>query len=101
MPDQSATTDLPDLRLLIAGQWVESDGDPIAVVNPSDGSQLTTVPDATADEVDRAVRAARSALATWRHTNPFERCAMQSDHLKLLLHRDLVKQVYEQSLVSL
>lgn len=65
--------DLSALRLLIDGQWIESAGDQIPVVNPSDGTQVTTVPDATADEVDRAVRAARTALEGWRHTNPFER----------------------------
>ncbi len=46
-------------------------GKTIPVINPATGEQLTTVPDATAEDVDRAVAAARRAFenGAWRNMN--------------------------------
>jgi 1-pyrroline dehydrogenase len=46
------------------------------VMNPSTGERLLDVPLGTADEVDRAVRAARRALPEWRRRTPAERAAV-------------------------
>lgn len=46
--------------LFIDGKWQESAGaKTIPVMNPATGEQLSEVPDAPPEDVDRAVRAAR------------------------------------------
>ena len=47
-------------QLYIGGEWVASAGErSIAVVNPATEEVIATVPEGTAEDVDRAVRAAR------------------------------------------
>ena len=56
-------------KLFINGRWEDSEaGRTIDVINPATGELLTTVPDADAGDVDRAVRAARASFEkkTWR-----------------------------------
>ena len=43
------------------------------LIEPATGETLATVPQASADDVDRAVRAAESAFGAWRKMNPRER----------------------------
>jgi acyl-CoA reductase-like NAD-dependent aldehyde dehydrogenase len=60
---------LKPYKLYIDGQWTDAEsGRTIAVMNPATGEELTTVPDANAADVDRAVRAARRTFETgvWR-----------------------------------
>jgi acyl-CoA reductase-like NAD-dependent aldehyde dehydrogenase len=54
--------------LLIDGQEVEGSGPRVAVRNPASGEEITTVASATAEDVDRAVQAARRAFESgpWR-----------------------------------
>lgn len=53
-----------DLRLYIDGQWREpGNGRRLPIRNPADGSEIGTLPDAGADDVDLAVRAADAAFA--------------------------------------
>lgn len=61
-------------ELFINGQWTSSAGSR-EVVNPADGTTLTTVSEAGADEVAAAVAAARAAFDTgqWRATRARER----------------------------
>jgi len=66
-------------KLLIGGEWVDSASDTeIPVIDPATEEQITTVPDANAADVDRAVTAARAALETgaWPQTSPAEREAL-------------------------
>ena len=49
----------------IGGQAVAGSGDALPVISPLDGSQLSTVPLATAAEVAQAVAAARAAQTQW------------------------------------
>ena len=50
-------------RLFIGGEWVRSKSDrTVAVIDPSNGKQVSTVPDANEADVDSAVTAARYAL---------------------------------------
>ena len=62
----------PD-KLFIDGRWEDSaQGRTIDVINPATGELLTTVPDADASDVDRAVRGARASFEkkTWRGMDP-------------------------------
>jgi aldehyde dehydrogenase (NAD+) len=60
-------------KLFINGRWEDSDeGRTIDIINPATGELLTTVPDADACDVDRAVKAARESFEkkTWRGMDP-------------------------------
>jgi 1-pyrroline dehydrogenase len=46
------------------------------IVNPATGDVIATVPNATAEDVDRAVRQAKRAAYEWGRTTPGERAAM-------------------------
>src|SRR3954451_17697127 len=62
---------------LIGGEWVDSaGGETMEVLNPSTGEAIAEVPAATAEDVDRAVQAARKALPEWLETTPGERGEM-------------------------
>jgi betaine-aldehyde dehydrogenase/aminobutyraldehyde dehydrogenase len=59
---------------LIGGNWVDAaGGETMEVVNPSTGEAIAEVPNATAEDVDRAVQAAKRALPEWLETTPAER----------------------------
>ena len=61
-------------RLFIGGELVDAaDGATFAVANPHDGSHLADVAEARAEDVDRAVAAARSAFPAWSATAAAER----------------------------
>jgi len=70
-----ALLDAPqDARMLIGGEWVyASDGATLASIDPATGQVIGHIPDATDDDVDTAVRAARKAFAVWSQTPPAER----------------------------
>ncbi|WP_406352687.1 aldehyde dehydrogenase family protein [Streptomyces sp. NBC_01635] len=62
--------------MYIDGAWRPAAGpDVIEVVNPADGQVIATVPAGTVEDVDAAVRAARTALPAWAATPPAERAA--------------------------
>jgi betaine-aldehyde dehydrogenase len=48
-------------------------GSTMDVVNPADGQVMAQAPDSGAEDVDRAVKAARAAFAGWSQTTPGER----------------------------
>ncbi len=61
-------------QLLIGGQWVEGlAGGRIPVLNPVDNGELFTIAEARAEDVDRAVIAARAAFPGWSKIAPSER----------------------------
>ncbi|MCX4473290.1 aldehyde dehydrogenase family protein [Micromonospora sp. NBC_01655] len=61
---------------LIGGVWgAGGAGGELVVHDPADGSPVSTVPVATADEVGKAVEAARGVAAEWAATAPAERAA--------------------------
>ena len=61
-------------KLYIDGAWVPSTGKAtIEVFDSTDGSVIATIPDGTADDVDKAARAARAAFADWAARDPEER----------------------------
>ena len=64
-------------RMLLDGNFVDSaSGETIAVQNPANRGVFAHVPRAGAEDVDRAVRAAVGAFASWRDVPPRERGRM-------------------------
>jgi aldehyde dehydrogenase (NAD+) len=62
------------LTSVIDGQWsAPTSGYQFAVEDPASVTVLATVEEADADLVDRAVRSAHAAFATWRKVSPVER----------------------------
>ncbi|GAA3645795.1 gamma-aminobutyraldehyde dehydrogenase [Nocardioides ginsengisoli] len=62
------------LRNFIGGASVDAaDGATYDVVNPATGQAYATAPMSTAEDVDRAMRAAETAFETWGDTTPKER----------------------------
>ncbi len=66
-PESTAVVNLADsYRLFIGGEWVEPhSGRTFTTVNPATTEPLAEVADADADDVDRAVSAARDAADAW------------------------------------
>ncbi len=63
-----------ETRLFIGGEFVDAAaGGRIAVVNPHDGSELASIAEARAEDVDRAVEAAAAAFPGWSATPAMER----------------------------
>jgi len=61
-------------KIYIDGAWVPSSGSgTIDVFDSSNGEVIAQVPAGTADDVDRAAKAARAAFASWSQTTPEER----------------------------
>jgi acyl-CoA reductase-like NAD-dependent aldehyde dehydrogenase len=86
-------------RLFIGGEYVESTSDrAIEVENPATEEVIAEVPDASAEDIDRAVEAARAAQREWRRVDALERaellhtCAAAleraGDELAVLLTRE-------------
>jgi aldehyde dehydrogenase (NAD+) len=67
---------LPELKLLIGNRWVAGEaGRTFGTVNPSTGEEICQVAEADAEDVDKAVRAARAAFehGPWRRMRASER----------------------------
>src|SRR5256885_12410116 len=61
----------------VGGEWVDAaGGEPMEVLNPATGDTIAEVPRASAEDVDRAVQAAKKALPEWLETTPGERAEM-------------------------
>jgi len=61
-------------KIYIGGEWIVSTGTGVLeVVNSSTEQVMGTVPDGTAEDVDRAVAAARTAFESWSQTTVDER----------------------------
>ncbi|GAA4970487.1 aldehyde dehydrogenase family protein [Yinghuangia aomiensis] len=74
--------------LYIDGAWTPSSGTAaIEVVDPATEQVHATVPDGTAEDVDRAVAAARRAFPGWAATPPAERAAHLAKVRDLLTER--------------
>jgi len=59
---------------IVGGEWVDSaSGETMEVLNPATGETIAEVPRATADDIGRAVDAAKKALPDWLETTPGER----------------------------
>ncbi len=68
--------DINTFKMLINGEWVNSsDGGCFESYNPANNKVWATFPEATVDDVDQAVRAARDAFEneSWSNISPTER----------------------------
>ncbi len=61
-------------KILVGGDWVDAlSGETMEVINPATGETIADVPRCSADDVDRAVAAANTALPAWLDSTPKER----------------------------
>lgn len=77
-------------QLLIDGQFVTGDGQAEPILNPANGEQIAAVPEASFEQVNRAVNGAQRAFAQWSRTTPAQRSNM------LLRLADLVERHAEE-----
>src|SRR4051795_1316110 len=71
---QMAATGTGTFNNFIDGESVASVGGRTSdVLNPADGQAFAQAPDSTAEDIDRAVKAARGAFGGWSGTTPGER----------------------------
>lgn len=59
--------------LLIDGQLVAGEGLAEAIINPASGEVLTSITEASLEQVEAAVQAAHRAFASWSRTTPAQR----------------------------
>ena len=72
----TAATEMKTYKMFIGGQWVEtSSGSTFESTNPYTGTPWAHIPDGQAEDVDRAVAAARKALniSEWKGIAPMDR----------------------------
>ncbi len=60
-------------QLLIDGQFVTGEGQAEPIINPANGEQIAAVPEASFEQVNRAVNGAQRAFAQWSRTTPAQR----------------------------
>ena len=63
-------------KLLINGQFVKGEGEPISVLNPSTGLEITQVAEASMVQIQQAVVAAATAFKSYKKTTPKDRSTM-------------------------
>jgi len=81
-------TTVRTLRNFIGGEWVESTGDSSReIVSPATGEKLADAPDAGAEDVERAARAARDAQPGWAALSAWERARICHAIAELLEER--------------
>ncbi len=65
--------DVVEVKNYINGEWVESKGEMVDVVNPANCKTIGRVPISTEEEINTAVTAAQEAWPDWRRTTPLAR----------------------------
>jgi betaine-aldehyde dehydrogenase len=80
------TSTLSTLRNFIDGESLASEGETEAIFNPATGEEMALAANSTAQDVDRAVAAARAAFESYSRTTPAERAQL------LLSLADLVEE---------
>src|SRR3954454_999446 len=94
------------VSLVLDGELVEaSSGARFETVNPATGAVLASVAEATAEDVDRAVRSSQVAAKKWQRIRPSQRARLMlryaalieehADELALLQTRDMGKPIRE------
>src|SRR5579863_1837104 len=74
-------------ELFIDGEWAAASGPAFASRNPGTGATVWEGRSASADDVDRAVKSARRAFATWSAVSFEARCAIVRRFATLLTER--------------
>ncbi|MER9189612.1 gamma-aminobutyraldehyde dehydrogenase [Mesorhizobium australicum] len=78
-----------ETRLFINGHFVAGEGDVETLLDPASGEVIAQVAEASLDQLDAAVAAARKAFASWSTTTPAYRAGL------LLLIADLIDEEAE------
>jgi malonate-semialdehyde dehydrogenase (acetylating)/methylmalonate-semialdehyde dehydrogenase len=78
------------LKNFINGEWVESEGEKVDVVNPATGKVIAKVPISTKEEINKAVETANRAFPDWRRTPPLARARC------LFRMKELMEQRFEE-----
>ena len=63
-------------RLLIDGKLTGGEGVAESILDPATGAEIAKVPEASREQVDGAVRAAKAAFSGWSQTTPKDRAAL-------------------------
>ena len=64
---------IKEVKNYINGEWVDSKGKIVDVVNPATGKVIGKCPISTKEEINTAVEAAKAAFPDWRRTTPLAR----------------------------
>jgi len=64
---------IKEVKNYINGEWVDSKGKIVDVVNPATGKVMGKCPISTKEEINAAVEAAKAAFPDWRRTTPLAR----------------------------
>jgi succinate-semialdehyde dehydrogenase / glutarate-semialdehyde dehydrogenase len=73
--------------MFVDGKWTAGSGGSFAVLDPSTGREIASVPRAGADDVAAAVSAAAGALPGWAATAPRERSEVLRRMFELMIER--------------
>jgi malonate-semialdehyde dehydrogenase (acetylating)/methylmalonate-semialdehyde dehydrogenase len=82
--------EINNVKNYINGEWVESKGEIVDVVNPATYQTIGRVPISTKEEIDAAVAAAQEAWPDWRRTTPLARSRI------LFRLKDLLEENFEE-----
>jgi malonate-semialdehyde dehydrogenase (acetylating)/methylmalonate-semialdehyde dehydrogenase len=82
--------EIKNVKNYINGEWVESKGEIVDVVNPATYQTIGRVPISTKEEIDAAVAAAQEAWPDWRRTTPLARSRI------LFRLKDLLEENFEE-----
>jgi succinate-semialdehyde dehydrogenase/glutarate-semialdehyde dehydrogenase len=88
---KACVRDYPKIGLLIDGEWIYDRAACFEVINPSDEGCLGHVPGATANDLDRALDAARRGFEIWRKLPPAKRSELL--HRTAALMRERVESI--------
>jgi malonate-semialdehyde dehydrogenase (acetylating)/methylmalonate-semialdehyde dehydrogenase len=69
-------TGVKTVKNYVNGEWVDSKGEMVDVVNPATQKVIARCPISTQDEFNAAVEAAQTAFPDWRRTTPLARSRM-------------------------
>ena len=70
----ATATEVRTLKFYVNGRWEDSRGGELhPITNPSTGEVIAQVPYATAEDIDRAARAAHEAFLKWREVPVVDR----------------------------
>jgi len=78
------------IKNYIGGEWVESKGELVDVINPATCKTIARVPISTKEEINAAVAAANEAFPDWRRTTPLARSRI------LFRFKDLLEENFEE-----
>jgi malonate-semialdehyde dehydrogenase (acetylating)/methylmalonate-semialdehyde dehydrogenase len=81
---------VPVVKNYINGEWVESKGELVDVINPANCNTIARVPISPKEEMETAIAAAKAAFPDWRRTTPLARSRL------LFRLKELLEQNFEE-----